>query len=263
MFCCFLLKDITFAFFSMNNISSPLQPIFKMKKTLFSLAALLLFSFLSQAQNDAKPLKVKFGKISEEELKMTHYDKDPDAGAVVLFDKGNCVIGKNNLFTQHVRIKIFKKTALEHGNFIIELPSWANITGIRGITYNLENGKMVETQLTKENMFDEKITKSWNLKKITMPDIREGSIIELEYNISGGYLGDWAFQHTIPTIWSEFNLNVPKTLKFSQIGQGTTPYLVSSQHDDRKTYYVITQESQRGGGFAEAASKRADRKSVV
>lgn len=253
----FLLKGTTFAFFSMNYISSPLQSIFQMKKTLFALAALLLTNALLIAQNDIKPLEVKFGKLSDKEIKMTEYDKDPDAGAVVLFDKGNCTIGKNSLFTQHVRIKIFKKTAFEQGNFTIELPNWASISGIRGITYNLENGKMVETKLTKENMFDEKITKFWNLKKIIMPDIREGSIIELEYNISGGYLGDWTFQHIIPTIWSEYKMSVPKVLNFSQIGQGTTPYLVSSQHDDRKTYSVITQESQRGGGFAEAASKRA------
>ncbi len=253
----FLLKDITFAFFSMNNISSPLQPIFQMKKTLFALAALLLSIAFLQAQNDIKPLEVKFGKLSDEEIKMTQYDKDPDAGAVVLFDKGNCTIGKNNLFTQHIRIKIFKKTAIEQGNFTIELPNWASISGIRGITYNLENGKMVETKLTKENMFDEKITKFWNLKKIIMPDIHEGSIIELEYNISGGYLGDWTFQHIIPTMWSEYKMSVPKVLKFSQIGQGTTPYLVSSQHNDRKTYSVVTQESLGRGFIADVASKRA------
>ena len=64
-----------------------------MKKPLFALAALLLMNALLIAQNDAKPLKVKFGKISEEELKMTQYDKDPDAGAVVLFDKGYCSLG--------------------------------------------------------------------------------------------------------------------------------------------------------------------------
>ncbi len=228
-----------------------------MKKTLFALAALLLTNALLLAQNDIKPLDVKFGKLSNEEIRMTQYDKDPAAGAVVLFDKGNCTISKNSLFTQHVRIKIFKKTALEQGNFIIELPDWASITGVRGITYNLENGKMVETKLTKENMFDEKITKFWNLRKITMPNVHEGSIIELEYNISGGYLGDWNFQHIIPTIWSEYKMSVPKVLKFSQIGQGTTPYMVSTQYNDRKTYSVVTQESSGRGFIADVSSKRA------
>ena len=243
----------------MNNISSLVTTVLNMSKTLFSLAALLLSAFLLNAQNDTKSLNVKFGKLSEEELKMTMYDKDPDAPAVVLFDKGSCVIGKSDLFTRHLRIKIFKKTAYEHGNILIEYPQSTNITSIRGTTYNVENGKVVETKLAKENMFDEKITKYWNLKKVTMPNVREGSIIELEYSITGGYLGDWVFQRTIPTMWSEYKMSVPEYLKFSQIGQGSTPYLVSSHSKDRKTYAVLSQEdTERGGALGASGIKKTE-----
>ena len=236
MFCCFLLKDITFAFFSMNNISSPLQPIFKMKKTLFSLAALLLFSVLSQAQNDAKPLKVKFGKISEEELKMTQYDKDTNASAVILFDKGFCSLGRTDLYTRHVRIKIFNKSALNQANIQFTYPKGTQPSSIKGVCYNVENGTVVETKMGKENIYDEAITKNLFLKKLTIPGVREGSIIEYQYDISGGIISDWTFQSDIPTVWSEYQMNMPDYFHFSKIGQGDTPYFVNKE--DSKTEII-------------------------
>jgi Domain of Unknown Function with PDB structure (DUF3857) len=220
----------------MNNISSSLQPIFKMKKTLFSLAALLLFSVLSQAQNDAKPLKVKFGKISEEELKMTHYDKDPDASAVILFDKGFCSLGRTDLYTRHVRIKIFNKSALNQANIQFTYPKGTQPSSIKGVCYNVENGTVVETKMGKENIYDEAITKNLFLKKLTIPGVREGSIIEYQYDISGGIISDWTFQSDIPTAWSEYQMNMPDYFHFSKIGQGDTPYFVNKE--DSKTEIV-------------------------
>jgi hypothetical protein len=201
-----------------------------MQKILFSLAALLLSVFLLHAQNDAKPLKVKFGKLSEEELKMTKYDKDPDAPAVILFDKGYCSLGKSEKYTRHTRIKIFKKTAYEYANIAFEFPKSTFVNNIKAVTYNIENGKVIETKLAKESIFEEKITKNWNIKKITMPDVREGSIIELQYDIDGGVISNWIFQHEIPTMWSEYGLHIPEFWEFSKIGQGSTPYLVDSQN---------------------------------
>lgn len=203
---------------------------FKMQKTLFALAILLLSTLLLNAQNDAKPLKVKFGKLSEEELKMTKYDKDPDAPAVILFDKGESDAGYG--YTRHIRIKIFKKSAYEYANIPITYNNRHYIKGIKGSCYNIENGQMVETKLTKENIFDEVITKNISLKKLTIPGVREGSIIEYEYTIDGTINGEWTFQSEIPTMWSEYQMKVPDYYVISKIGQGATPYLVNKQESN-------------------------------
>ena len=154
-----------------------------MSKTLLTLAALLLAPLFLQAQNDAKPLKVKFGKLSDEEIKMTKYDKDPDAPAVILFDKGESDY-KYGL-TRHIRIKIFNKSAYEHANIQIVYDKDTYVKDLKGVCYNVENGQVVQTKLTKENMFEENITKELIVKKLTMPAVREGSIIEYEYTIDG------------------------------------------------------------------------------
>lgn len=203
---------------------------FKMQKTLFALAILLLSTLLLNAQNDAKPLKVKFGKLSEEEIKMKQYDKDPDAPAVVLFDKGESDAGYG--YTRHIRIKIFKKSAYEYANIPITYNNRHYIKGIKGSCYNFENGQMVETKLTKENIFDEAITKNISLKKLTIPGVREGSIIEYEYTIDGTINGEWTFQSEIPTMWSEYQMRVPDYYVISKIGQGATPYLVNKQESN-------------------------------
>ncbi len=254
----FIVKETNFVFYPQTIIFSFFTTVLNMLKTLFSLAACLLSTLFLQAQSDVKPLNVKFGKLSDEETKMTKYNKDPDASAVYLFDIGNCVIGHKSLFKRHQRIKIFKKTAYDYGTISIELPTWASVTGVRGVTYNLENGKMVETKLAKENMFDEKITKQWDLKRIVMPNVREGSIIELEYSITGGFLADWEFQHEIPTMWSEYKTSIITDLKFSKIGQGSTPYLVSSQSQERKLFSEVTQEDKGGSAWNQAGTKRAE-----
>jgi Domain of Unknown Function with PDB structure (DUF3857) len=204
-----------------------------MAKTLFSLLVFMLSSLFLHAQDDAKTLKVKFGKISDEELKMTKYDKDPDAAAVILFDKGESSTKFG--FMRHIRIKIFNKSAYDHANLQIVYDHDNYVRNIKGTCYNVENGKVVETKLSKENIFDESITKELSLKKLTMPGVREGSIIEYEYMIDGSINGEWTFQSDIPTVWSEYQISMPDFYVISKIGQGSTPYFAQKTESTVET----------------------------
>ena len=198
-----------------------------MKKTLI-LVPFLFFALLSFAQ-DKKELKVKYGKISEEEIKMTSYSKDPDAAAVVLFDKGYYTFtlssGSVNGYERHVRLKIFKKEAYDKANFrILFSQKYSGSPDIKGACYNLENGKLVETKVTSDNIKEESLNKYLDVKKVTVPGVREGSIIELKYTITSkrNYvnLADWYFQDDIPTIWSEFEMQIPALVVLTKVGQG-------------------------------------------
>jgi Domain of Unknown Function with PDB structure (DUF3857) len=206
-----------------------------MKKQLI-LSCLLSWAFLSVcvAQKEKLELKVKFGKISEEEIKMTSYDKDPDASAVVLFDKGYFSAGNFNGMERHIRLKIFKKDALDRANFRIVYNKGTKeiIEGIKATSYNVENGKLVETKAASSNIFEEQLNKNIYVKKVNVPGVKEGSIIEIKYTISNPDMRDWTFQDDIPVIWSEYELSIPDFYMISKIGQGTTPYALNEQ--DRK-----------------------------
>ena len=57
------------------------------------------------------------------------------------------------------------------------------VTSIKGYTFNLEKGRIKREKLTKKGIFDEKRSKYRSVKKMTMPAIKEGCIIELKYKL--------------------------------------------------------------------------------
>jgi Domain of Unknown Function with PDB structure (DUF3857) len=201
------------------------------------LTCLLSWAFISVcvAQKDKLELKVKFGKISEEEIKMTSYEKDPNAPAVVLFDKAFFSRGNFNGMERHIRIKIFKKEAYGQANFriIFNRGTKEVIDGLKATCYNMENGKLVETKATSENFFEESLNKDIFVKKVNVPGVREGSIVEMKYTINNPDIRDWSFQDEIPVIWSEYEMQIPDFYLFGKIGQGSTPYALNTQ--DRKS----------------------------
>jgi hypothetical protein len=203
------------------------------------LTCLLSWAFFSVcvAQKEKLELKVKFGKISEEEIKMTSYDKDPNAPAVILFDKGFLSWGSFSGRERHIRIKIFKKEAYSQANFrvLFNRGSKESVDGLKAACYNMENGKLVETKATSENIFEESLNKDIFVKKVNVPGVREGSIVEIKYTINNPDIRDWSFQDEIPTIWSEYEMHIPDYYIFSKIGQGSTPYALNDQSTKSET----------------------------
>lgn len=94
--------------------------------------------------------KIEFGQVSAEEIEMTNYEKDINAKAVVLYDKGESSFfrsfeGYSIRHTRHRRIKIFDQNATQHTE--ISIPYFFDrfitnkmITSIEAITINVENG---------------------------------------------------------------------------------------------------------------------------
>ncbi len=184
-------------------------------------------------------LKVKFGKISDEEIAMKNYDKDPEAPAVILFEKGFLSWGSFEAFEYHTRLKIFKKEAYDRANFRImyNRDNKQSVSGLKAACYNVENGKLTEIKISDDNIVEEQINKDLFVKKITIPGVREGSIIEFKYTLNNPYMQDWAFQDAIPTIWSEYEMHVPDFYIFSKVGQGFTPYALNAA--DRKSETLL------------------------
>jgi hypothetical protein len=130
-----------------------------------ALIRLLLFVTVPIIGIAQKP-PVKFGDVSIDDLKMNRYDKDSSASAVVLADYGESILqyDQNKGFVLHferiTRIKILTKDGLDQGNFSIPLyhdsGNDEKISGLKAVTYNLENGKIVESKLKNDGIFKEK-----------------------------------------------------------------------------------------------------------
>ena len=164
----------------------------------------------------------KMGQTTLEELKMTTYDKDSTATAVVLYEHINRYPDRNNHEIPRVdyyyRIKILDKTAFNLADISINLYKKQNITDISAITYNLSDiGASNKTYLLDKDIFTLKESENWTVKKFTLPNIKEGSVIEYKYSIKSPYLSidDWEIQSNIPKIKSEFDASILGNYKYN------------------------------------------------
>lgn len=219
---------------------------------------LFLFSILSISSFSQDKPAFKFGKISPDDFKQSLPAFDTGAHAIILGDVGfSRIVGSNDgwfgyEFERKIRVYIVDKAGVEAGKFEIPLYSSSSsdmreeIRRFNGVTYNLENGKVVETKLDSKEIFTEKISKNRSDKKFSMPALREGSIFELSYLLKSDYLfqfREWAFQHPYPVLWSEYEIEMPIIFDFVHLTQGYHPYHINSTKEVPRNYHLRTNNS--------------------
>ncbi|MEL7145425.1 MAG: DUF3857 domain-containing protein, partial [Bacteroidota bacterium] len=198
--------------------------------------AIIFFSLTIHGQ-----VKIKFGKISKEELTKEESTIEESAAAEVLAEYGNLsyrLDSEGSIFFDlevHKRIKIYNTNGFDYAN--ISIPYYAgagsdkvNIDYVKGATYNLEDGKMVKTKLTNDLMVTENDSKYHKTKKLTFAQVKEGSVIEYKYTMSSNRfwdIPDWTFQEAIPVVWSQYSSSIPEWFAVKPIGQGYIPYAIN------------------------------------
>jgi hypothetical protein len=221
-----------------------------MRRTLVLLAATMLAAITISAQEKSN---AKFGKITPDDFKPTAYAIDSTANAVVLADIGSTEITGNSKgwfslhYKHYKRVHILNKNGYDIADVSIRLYSNGseeeNLESLKAVTYNMEGGKVVETKLdTKKNVFKDKISKNWVVKKFTFPNIKEGSIIEFEYQIESDFLFNlqpWDFQGSYPRVWSEYNVSIPSFFRYVFITQGYHGYNINERKDRRESFHII------------------------
>ena len=162
-----------------------------MKRLLLCLVAMLAMIFHLSAQSVT--LNNRFGKVSKGELEMTEYELDSAAVAVVLYENRSIHVdlSANGSFVKdvdvHMRIKILKEEGTEWGDFSVmkyvsqSVPEI--VTGIEVVTYNLEDGKIVPTKMSKKFIYTEDVSSSFQKISFYAQDVKVGSVIEVKYNI--------------------------------------------------------------------------------
>lgn len=224
----------------------------------------LLMSFSVQAQ------KYELGEVTKEELAEKTHPLEPSAGAAILFSKGHSYMTMSSnsgfdLVTEvEMKIKIYNKDGYDWANKII---SFYNADGgdrevvsiDKAATYNLVDGSIKKTKLKSEGEFTEDVNKNWKRKKIVMPDIKEGSIVEYKYTIKSPFvhvLPDWRFQESIPVNHSEFITRVPEYFTFKPNFRGYySPKVVKNLIN--RTYNYSSKE-RIGGRPTEFSNNKVD-----
>ncbi|WP_313374464.1 DUF3857 domain-containing protein [Chishuiella sp.] len=177
-----------------------------------SITTFLLFftSLLVYSQNN----DFKYGKPSENNLNYTSVPFDKNADAVILYEQGIMdLLPANYRLEVKRRIKILTEEGVKNANIRLSYYSKNKneyISGIKGNTINNVNGEVVVTPIDSKEVFDTNINELYSAKVFTFPNVKVGSIIEYVYvkNSQLNFSIDaWNFQHDIPSLYSEFNLN--------------------------------------------------------
>jgi hypothetical protein len=221
--------------------------------------AAVLCSTAARAQDEP----IKFGKPDPADFTAAPFVGD-SAAAIVLCDYGTTsfqyVSNDFQLVSERVtRIKILKKAGYDVATVKVPLyhrdTNMEKISGLRGTTYNLVNGQVVKTKLDGSNTFSEDLTPNVRLRKFTMPDVREGSVIEYAYTVTSDFFfnfQDWTFQREIPVRWSEFRANIPEYFHYKMLQQGYHPLAVRTQAENTTQFLVHTSGGYTGSGFSTA-----------
>ncbi|HAE68242.1 MAG TPA: hypothetical protein DCG77_13765 [Sphingobacterium sp.] len=187
----------------------------------FFTGLLLLSGVYLQAQD------FSFGKIKKEDFAITVDKIDTAANAFVLRKYGSAEVSydKNKgpvvQFFRHVRIKILNKEAYNYANFSIPLYKSGNdrevLMDIKGASYHLVGDKVVETEMTKANIFNENASENYAVTKAAIPQVQEGTIIEYRYRTESPFifnLNAWEFQEDLPKIYSQYVTRIPEVFHY-------------------------------------------------
>lgn len=203
--------------------------LIKTLKKAYCLLLFILFTFYTgYSQEKIQKKQFKYGVVNPEEFKLRASGKDSASSALVLFDVGECYfeLDRNGrfvyVFERHIRYKINNKTAYDLANYQLELyrgsaQAKETLHYMEAATYNLANNKVLQTKIPKSGRFTEEYNEKYTLKKFSLPEVKENSIIEYKYKIVSDFiftLREWKFQSEIPSLYSEYNIKVPEYMQY-------------------------------------------------
>ena len=192
----------------------------------------------------AQTKTVKFGQISKKELNEKFYLGDSTVEAAILYDYGKSYIDEAMYLNKerHIRLKIYKKSGVWWADKVLsEIGDPYRVIynhKIEGYSYNLEDGKIVKSQL---NKYEEETS---NVRKAVFqafPDVRVGTIVDLFYTYKVKDLKSyyWDFQNTIPTKWSEYVAVVPSFLEYQLIYEGYKKFDIEEDYREPKNRNMV------------------------
>ncbi|PVX46362.1 uncharacterized protein DUF3857 [Flavobacterium sp. 103] len=232
---------------------------------------LTLLLLLALSYFNANAQEFKLGKVSIAELEQKAHPKDTAAVAAILFKTGSTRFeylqneGFRVITEIAMRIKIYKKDGYEWANKAVGFYSGGssikeNVLFTDAVTYNLVAGKIEKTKIKSEGEFEEKVNRYWSKKKITLPNVKEGSVIEFKYTIRTnniGMLREFDFQTDIPVDYTEYKTYVPEYFIYNTKMKGFVTPQINVEKSPKS--FVITSKERTESGHVSQTNFSTDK----
>ena len=220
-----------------------------MKSLFFTL--LLILTVATNAQN------YKYGKVSEGEILEKSHPLEPNADAAVLYKSEKIYFvyasdGFNQMREVHERIKIYNKEGFDWATKRIVLYRGGGgsneiLKKVQGETYNIEGGKISKDKLSKQAIFEEDVNDFIRTSTFTMPNIKEGSVIEYSYVIESPFLAidDVILQYEVPINQLEVSIATPEYYRYNKT------------FNPKSQFYPVIKESQENKSASIVSTSRS------
>ncbi|MCH8557425.1 MAG: DUF3857 and transglutaminase domain-containing protein [Balneolia bacterium] len=191
---------------------------FQTIRNIFLLSLIITgFAGVSNAQ-DTQP----WGEVNASIFQNDNLTDDPDARAVILFDKAEVYynVDGNLVMNRHTRIKILDPDGSDYTDFAIN-HARRGLSSLRAQTLNMNvSGQIEATQLRSSDFIETELPGNRRRTTFTYQQLEPGSVVEVQYTIRQGafsYISPWYFQHSEPILYSELTRYTPEIIRFMQL----------------------------------------------
>jgi transglutaminase-like putative cysteine protease len=142
--------------------------------------------------------------------KSVHFNVDPSTGTL-----------RKNVF---YRVKIYNKDKAEDW-LNLEIPLYKNssndeesLSKVKAFVYNLENGNPVPTKVDKSSKYKSKESKYTTITKFAFPNVKNGSVIEYQYEVLSPFLysvPQILIESDAPSLYTEYVLDSPSHISYN------------------------------------------------
>lgn len=195
-------------------------------------------------------------KFNEADLSKQKSALDENAPAEILYKSLHFNIDYNtgNLIKKaFYRVKIYDKDKAEDW-LNLEIPLYQSgsdqetISKIKAFTYNLENGASVATKVDKSSKYKSKESKNYSITKFAFPNVKNGSVIEYQYEVTSPFLfiiPEILIESDTPSLYTEYVLDSPSNIAYNV---NYTGFLNPKYREvDEKTMYGMNYRTYRFG----------------
>ncbi|MEN8202136.1 MAG: transglutaminase domain-containing protein [Bacteroidota bacterium] len=186
--------------------------------------------------------------------------KHKDYEAVIIEDLGKIRFEENQanggfdfIFERTTTTKIYSNTGLDRAE--IEIPLYhqgrdkETLLYVKAAVFHEDDGKEIHFDDSNLDIYDEVYSERIVLKKFAIPNVKEGSVIQVSYGYRSPYkfnLRDWVFQDEVPVLHSKLEVSIIPFYEYSLIKRGSRP-LSSRYHVDspKVKNYGLTEYRER------------------
>ena len=218
------------------------------------LSQLLTAIVLSASLFGQDNVNIKFGNVSAKDFTLEKSPViDSNTNAVILTNIGSTnFIGVEHYWIsyvhkKYVRIKIINEKALDIATVNIHLfgrdEDKDKLEDLKAVTYNIEDGQIKTSELSKSDIFEDKLSPYSTVTKFTLPSVKAGSMIEYSYSIISHHsyaIPEWYFQDSqYPCLYSEYKITFPDALPYITLRYGSDSFFVKKTTKVKNNHYNI------------------------